>query len=379
LATQECVQARTTSQSCSLSTLPLIGENDSNITKDMIMDRVVVSHSWMGERFSQMLDVLDDDMKFLLGSVTTIVIDSNIRPSYYWTMTGAIYLDPRYLWLTPGEAKTIEVQDDFRSNYDQDLTFERFERYTKNNTRAYSTYGLDSNVNRTLDDIKLNFASLLYHELAHANDFIPSNMRSSLDKNKAIVFAINELNTNISTELNNVYPLASEDLTSMGQVMFQGATATIAQINTSAVDMGQLFEKDTAVSMYSYSTIYEDTANLFETFMMKHHYDVENDIAFLNKPTVINPTCNDYIIKWGERNSLAKSSVSERALFVVDKMLTDVDNWTSIANNFGTTISLPLETGLCAYLDQNVSSSDITRSISIPNNDFDINDYKLKY
>ena len=123
---KECLEDTKSSYSCSLLKLPFIGTNTNSITRDMIMKRVFVSHDWMGKRFSEVLDILDDDIKFLLGSVTAIIIADSIKPSFYWSKTGAIYLDPSYLWLNPLESKTIIVKDDYRSSYGDELKFENF-------------------------------------------------------------------------------------------------------------------------------------------------------------------------------------------------------------------------------------------------------------
>ncbi len=64
-----------------------------------------------------MLDYLPSDIKKAFWSVTAIVISRDIIPSYYDSATGAIYLDPRYFWLTPSEAETIIPSNDYRDEY----------------------------------------------------------------------------------------------------------------------------------------------------------------------------------------------------------------------------------------------------------------------
>ncbi len=125
----------------------------------------------------ELLDILDDDIKQLLGAVTAIVIDEDIIPSKYKSSTGAIYLDPRGLWLTSKEAETIIDKDDYRSSYGNELKFKRYWRYIKNGSEyAYPNTDWkykEHNTTRTIDDIKYGFVRLLYHELAHANYYIP--------------------------------------------------------------------------------------------------------------------------------------------------------------------------------------------------------------
>ncbi len=86
----------------------------------------------------------------------------------------------------------------------------------------------------------------------------------------------------------------------------------------SAEDVGALFEDDMANAMYSYRTELEDLAMLFEATMMKYHYGFELDIGFTNK---------DDILGWGARNRIAKSDISDRALFVVKSILPSKTDW----------------------------------------------------
>ena len=114
------------------------------------MSRVVVSHPWMGERFKAFLEQYDqnDDFKNLLRATTAIVISYDVRPSFYWAATGAIYLDPNYLWLTQAERDTINEAPDYRSGFGAELQFEMLWRYVKDNDYANQYFPLEQRVNR---------------------------------------------------------------------------------------------------------------------------------------------------------------------------------------------------------------------------------------
>jgi len=102
-----------------------------------ILDRTLVSHEWMGQRLEELLTTLPDEILLLTRSLTAIVIDDDIRPAYYDVNTGAIYIDPNFLWLTVEEARTINPQDDFRSEFTRPLNFRSFFRYVKDDEQAY--------------------------------------------------------------------------------------------------------------------------------------------------------------------------------------------------------------------------------------------------
>lgn len=353
---KKCIAIKDTKDSCSLKTLPLLMQESSNPTKKQIMQRVVVSHKWMGDRFAQMLDILPSDIKKLLAATTAIVIDDDVIPSYYWTGTGAIYLDARYLWLTPKEAKTITKKQDYRSDYGKDLKFLNFLRYVKDNNYAFYYYNLDSNITRSLNDIKYAFARLLYHELAHANDFTPANIIKSANKNDSIVNILNSnkaYNSYISTKLYKTTPLESNELKKIGQILYHGKSATAVEKAYSANEIGEFFDEDRANALYSYSTQYEDIAMLFESVMMKYHYNIQRDLAFLPKPNKKNNlTCSDYIVSWGKRDRVADEQVKQRALFVTKSILPNEANWDDFfANNLSNSIELKRGKNWCDSID----------------------------
>lgn len=128
-----CVYNNLINESCTFGNLPIIAQSATNPTIDDIMDRVVVSHDWMAERFRQYLETspVSADMIRLLKAVTAIVIAVNVRPSFYWAATGAIYLDPDKFWITPQERDTLNDAPDFRSSFGGELQFIMPWRYVK--------------------------------------------------------------------------------------------------------------------------------------------------------------------------------------------------------------------------------------------------------
>ena len=92
----------------------------------------------------------------------------------YWVVTGAIYLDPDDLWLTPSQRDTINEAPDYRSNFGDDLNFVMPWRYVKDNQYASLGVPITVRADRTLAQINPDLAFLLYHEPAHANDFFPA-------------------------------------------------------------------------------------------------------------------------------------------------------------------------------------------------------------
>ncbi|MDQ2078279.1 hypothetical protein [Marinimicrobium sp. ABcell2] len=310
-------------RACTMNRLPLLGQDHETIEVEHIMSRTVISHDWMGVRFEQLLEELPDDLLQLFQAVTAVVIGADIRPSYYWTATGAIYLDPSRLWLTEAEKNTISRAPDFRSEFGQELDFTVLWRYVKDDTNAWRHYSLSGpETQRPLSHIVYPMASLLFHELAHANDYIPPTEIPHIDRRRTVLQAAIALESNnISAQLRNAMPLRSEMLFGLADVMYLGDSATAAQRALSAEQVGLEFADDIASDTYSYSTSAEDTAMLFEEAMMRYHFGIERDLAFTDAPDSRQALCNDYVVRWGSRGRVGDPDVRERVALILPLFL----------------------------------------------------------
>jgi len=316
-----CITASSTSDSCTLTDLPLLGMEAYAPDTESIMQRVVVSHGWMGQNFEAALAALPEEILQLMGGVTAIVIDDDIRPSYYSGATGAIYLDSAYLWLTNAEKATVTTKEDYRSDFADELAFLSLARYVKDDDYAYPYYPLDGTEERTISDLLYPFAGVLLHELAHANDYFPPEVIGSLDPNLTVGAAAQALrDERISEQLTALWPLTSETMLALARVMFRGEPASDEQKAFTAAEVGQEFDADVASDDYGHNTIREDLAMLFSEAMMKYYFDIDRDIAYTPDP--IDATgCSAYIVEWGTRNRIGDPWVKVRAQFVVSALL----------------------------------------------------------
>ncbi|MEI6895298.1 MAG: hypothetical protein V5789_11900 [Colwellia sp.] len=330
-----CVYSNSLSSSCTLAQVPLLAEEikNSNVTLSIesIMDRVIVSHQWMGDRFKDFLINNDshDDIKNLLRATTAIVIAYDIRPSFYWAATGAIYLDAENLWLTTNERDTINEAADFRADFGSDLQFVMPWRYVKNNSYASNSYSQSTRVNRTADDSLYRLAALLYHELAHANDFFPSNEWYIHSSEQRILDAATSSSFE-SDELDISSPLASQEMRNLAQVSFSGETANATQKSYLPADISGFFSSDRASDYYAYSSLREDFAMLFEELMMQHRFGVLRDIAVTNQPTGDYITATDYSVTWGQRGRIGDNNIRDRVEFSASRVLPEFDSQQAI-------------------------------------------------
>ena len=314
----DCVYNNQLASSCSFAQLPLIGMDHSDPDISDILDRLVVSHAWMGERFKQFLEQssTSQDMLKLLRATTAIVISYDVRPSFYWSATGAIYLDAANFWVTPEERDTLNDQPDYRSEFGNDLRFMLPWRYVKNNQYYIrnSDYPVAERLTRSFDALEASASWLMYHELAHANDFFQPTAWANVASSSSPLAYANQV-APASAEFSQLYPLNSNEMQALAQVSFAGQTATSYQKSVEASDVVSFFTPDQAPDYYCYSTEREDYATLFGHFMMAYRLGVSTDVAIIS--TVANDELN---VSWGQRNRINAPGIQPRVRAVVSNI-----------------------------------------------------------
>ncbi|MDA8646147.1 hypothetical protein N9M08_08460 [Porticoccaceae bacterium] len=342
----DCVYSNETRyDQCTFGDTPLIAQLTTTPTIDDIMDRVVVSHKWMGDQFRKYLETYDqfDDFKNLLRATTAIVISYDVRPAFYSPTIAAIYIDPSYLWETPAQRDTINQAPDYRSNFGEELQFEMPWRYVKDNDYAYYSYPIRYRLSRTLEDLHYALASLLYHELAHANDYFPSTNWLTYSTNTTVYDAVVEVynaNEIISDFLQDNYPLdplyasgGQNELTKLAQVRFRNPDlVTDEQIAYTMEDVANMFKTEGAPQFYSYSSTREDLAILFDGFMMHARYGVSRDVA------VSDQAYSDIV--WGQRDRMGEEWIKPRMSFVTKRILPEYSEADSVIQNLSPPLAL---------------------------------------
>jgi len=320
---------------CKLSTLPYIGHDTQSPTVEDILNRTLVTHEWMGRRLGELLQALPQDLLGLFRPVTSVVIGSEVRPSSFWPSLGSIRIDPAHLWLTVEEKRTVSTAEDFRSEFGTDLQFVSFWRMMLGDEYAIPYFSLEDSSERTLQDILINLARPLYHELAHANDDMRADNIAGLSLDLTPWEAI------VENWADAIAPNLYAD---------QSLTVTESELYELVADyVGSVFANEGKATFYGYSTIYEDVATLFAQFMMKYHFGIETHVAFMNKPEGYpDAECKEYLIAWGSRNRLVAPLVAERAKWVVEQMIgpsADLDDF--FANRMGEDVPLRVGDNWC--------------------------------
>ncbi len=361
---KECALVDSSDQACTLETLPFITQATPDFTKDDIMDRLLVTHEWMGERFETLLHDAPDSMIPLFGSLTSIVIGSTVRPSNYWTGTGGIQLDPATLWLSLEEKANISIAADYRSDFATDLIFQEMLSMRIGDNAAIDYFSLSDKEERNLKDIEIPVYRLLYHELSHAVDYLPTTSVATLDSSLVPARALdNNSQYFLSPQLHLDLPLYSQTLYDLGQVSFRGEAATEDQRSISATFAGLEMANDGAAEFYGYNTRREDLATLFTATMMKYDFGIDYFTAFVTKPTDSEYSCEDLTVGWGVRNRLADALVASRARWVVESVYGSnpvMDNF--FANGLGEAVPMVAGLDWCSNRDGSTTTIALRKS-----------------
>lgn len=311
---------------CTLGELPLLGQSAPVPTVEQVMQRVLVSHDWQAEVFERFLREQDTsgDLRRMLAATTAVVIGGRIRPAFYWSATGAIYLDASYLWLTPEQRDTVSEAPDPRSDYGRDLQYSSPWRYVKDNAFATPARSVTARATRDLAEIRVELGRLLYHELTHAGDFFPPSSHASLATDRRVYEAVPAQTP--SQRLQQQLPFYSQEMVGLGRVLFFGEASTATQRAYSPEAVARLFSLDRVNDDYSYSlpssaTVpREDAAMLVEEAMVQLRYGVLRDFGF----TPLIPTGGtsaDQTLVWGQRGRIGDSALRARLQLVLSEVM----------------------------------------------------------
>ncbi|RTL44403.1 MAG: hypothetical protein EKK53_07275 [Burkholderiales bacterium] len=367
---RDCVYAPalTTSTLCSLGQLPLLGtETRGGVpTVEQVMARVLVSNDWMGQRFEAFLREQDTqgDFRRLLNAVTAIVIGGRVRPAFYWSATGAIYLDADTLWQTAAERDTVSEAPDPRSDYGKDLAYATLWRYVQGNQSVGGRPPVLERASRSSAALVPALGRLLYHELTHANDFLPPRTHAVLNPALRVYEAVPAGTP--SEQLRAQLPFFSQEMVDLGRVQFFGVTATAAQRAFQPADIARFFSTDRVTDPYGYSlptgqtTPREDTAMLAEEALMQLRHGVLRDVAI--SPKFASGTSADAVVTWGQRGRVGDAAIKPRVALVLAQTMP----WLPAGFTDALAVPLPLRAGLTwgQNLDQGALAAGLVRSLS---------------
>ncbi|MBL8323648.1 MAG: hypothetical protein JNJ89_01690 [Rubrivivax sp.] len=321
----------TTSTLCPLSQLPFLAQEVGTALPsiEQVMNRVIVSHDWAGRNFETFLQQHDaqGDFRRMLKSVTAIVIGTQVRPSFYYPATGAIYLDADNFWLTPEERDTVNEAPDFRSGFGQTLQYTTLWRYVSGSESIFRFYDPRQRVPRFDTALVEEAGWLMFHELGHALDFLPPSVYGTLNSARTAWGNI-ELRYSgaqlASDTVPALYPLTSSVMSGLGQVRFFGATANATQSAYTPQQVAAFFAADLATDDYAYASKREDIAMTLEEFLMARRLGYRRDFAVTARPGP-GATGSTILVAWGQRGRIGEPTLRPRLRAVVQQLAPWID------------------------------------------------------
>lgn len=350
---KKCIEAVDGAE-CTFNELPLIGQSVISPQISDIMDRVVVSHDWMGVRFEQLLSQLSSEALVLFKPVAVIYIGSENDGVSYNARNARLKIDPELLWLTADE-KTALASSDGESGGSSndtrdDLNFRFRFSYIKNGVALGSK---ESDSERVFSDIFDSFAVDIYSNLAFAADYFPASVYSDdrLLVTPQMIFDENSNQPIITTPLydNESLSAPTSHLYSIARIYYDDETANDLYKTFTAADAGVSFDDEGKPKLWSYSNERRDMRSLFSLGMMKYKHDVSLNVLFFNGMESNSETT----IGYGLRNRIASPKVAARVKFVMERIIgssASLDEF--FQNSLGITELMEPGTNYYDYLDE---------------------------
>jgi len=353
---------------CTLGEVPFIGQEYDNPTVANIMERVLVTHDWMGLRLEQLLSAMPPETLPLFEPITAIVVGSDIDRSNYWSKYGRIRIDPKYLWLSKSEKRTLSDRREsvYGVGYSSNMNYGAAWRMVRNGDYAWKGYSIYDDEERALSDIQLYATRLIWHELAHASDYIQPYIYPQLLDSDTTLTAVDKVRNSKQTISDRLYAdeLGITDrfswMFSISDHLYDKDDPPLLDFtkNFTGADAGSYMADEGRIMLYSYLTRREDVATLFAHAMMKRYYGVSTEFAFVDLPRNIgSASCEDYLIGWGVSNRLADPAVKIRAEYVMKQILGEEIALDNFMANLGTESLLPAGEAWCLTVGNQIRAT----------------------
>ncbi|MFO1286530.1 MAG: hypothetical protein U1F49_08340 [Rubrivivax sp.] len=294
--------ALTVATLCPLATLPFMAQTTGGAlpSVEQVMDRVVVSHDWMGRNFETFLRTHDTagDFRRMLMSTTAVVIGAQVRPSFYYAVTGAIYFDADNFGSRPRRARHGQRGADRPQQLRHDAAVHD----------AVALCARERHPVPVLRPAPARHARRRRAARQRAGRF-PTSLAHALDFPAGFKLCVAEPGALAVGQHRPARAAAAADFRRGGGELSAhfhrhggprpgalfGATATAVQEGYSAAQVAGFFAADVATDDYAYASRREDTAMVLEEFLMQRCLGIKRDFAIAPKPA----GGSSLVVQWG--------------------------------------------------------------------------------
>ncbi len=317
---QKCIFGIEQATSCRVEELPLLGLASRPITVNDILDRTMVSHTYLGDSFRDVLTVLDPNVYRMFSGVAAIVISDRINPSFFNADTATIYLSARYFWRNAAERPATGPVDP-RVAFSQSIfRFLLDSEYIVDGQYAF----FSPTTNRPPAVMKRYVARILFHELAHANDFYPPatlvggdypRHKTYYQLTDVVLSSRGRLSDHLPTQPRSELMKQVEMARQTGEAADGLAESATAQAVVSE------FRDDVVTDTYGYYSSLEDGAMLVEEALMYHYFGATRVVAVIRlTPTGQVDHPNPDALYWAQAGRIFKSDIAPRAGHLLEKI-----------------------------------------------------------
>lgn len=297
-----CSYPDTEEKSCVVKELPLLEMNPQKISVNDILNRTLVTHQFLGEKFKQVLLKMPPETLALFGAVNGIVISSEVSTNAYWARSGFIYLSARLFCRSKDECQTLSKENDI-----QKLPVKFVNDYIYNQKSIWDESIQDDQI------LLYKVAATLFHELAHANDYFePSYVRSN-------DFAKEKSYDELTFERMTVRQMVSQRmpgrpssvrLEHLAGIIYKNEEIKDEDLTLTPQSVVDEFLTNNTNDLYSHINHEEDMARLVEEALILTYFNIPRLIVFTDKSNSI---------VYAEKNRVAQPNLRTRVLYVIEK------------------------------------------------------------
>ena len=193
----------------------------------------------------------------------------------------------------------------------------------RNNLSIFVYFDPRSRITRDLAYLRDESGWLMYHELAHALDFLPPLIYTGLNNSLSAWanieprYSARQLSSDTVTA---TFPLTSAVMQGLARVKFRGTAADANQRAYTPDQVAAFFNADIATDEYNYSTPREDVAMTLEELLMSRRQGIQRDKAITDKITA-STTASTLIVRWGQRGRIGSPAIKPRARAIAQTLV----------------------------------------------------------
>ncbi|SMF65289.1 hypothetical protein [Pseudobacteriovorax antillogorgiicola] len=305
---EDCVYRNEPDKACSYLTLPPLGQEEV-LDRTAIEARVVASDPWLRAQFVSFMDRVPESLWPLFAPVTAIVLSRNLSHSFFWALNGVLYLDANLFWQELEESYQVPVKSRLHNG------FAGYSYYLE----VVRTPEISGDLPRTEDEIWPNFASELFHQLAHANDFMGTDMSAAYAGITPYQLAVNRMDQRLHDGLG--ITLNAPTLTALARnIVYQEYSSLLLGVDVETVE--SLWQESEATHFLSFLSPEEDFAYLVQSLILDQYLDVEEQIYLVPKGQELDE--NGLVgIAWGASRWVRNEDVFRRAQIALSSILGD--------------------------------------------------------